>query len=532
MYVLRPDHFGQPEERGFSVTAFGGPSQVNVVLESLQIAASGLTEASIIAEEQQDAQIGIGAELFDSFAGVALHWRIPVLGAQLGIDTAQAAMGSWAMEKTATAVERAHESYRDTEALLMRWFGAGRQLSQYPEIYPHLMNPQGDKALADAWARTALVNLGHGATVLFALFARKQPTLRASGEAAGLVGQAVMEKARRISSASTQSLSPQTHRLEARSTDQLADYLDAHAEVAELGDFSISSGPGPGPGSGQEEGQRARQHVIHIPGLELPEGLAEMDREDIASGELDLGSGRGVNSLLDAVANDSAHLQGVIDDALVESGAQPGDELVISGYSLGGLHALNIAAGGALARKYKISDVVTVASPGRSGPTQPGVRTTSFSDVNDPVPRLMSDQSQLSADRVEISYEYQNPDGEPGSIFGQSHSYEHNTEAIRKLEETASTHLDEGQLEHLRQLTASLNREHQATVYSTHWDSPGIEELEELIAELARLEVQPETETQSLTQSGIKAEHAPQAGEVRSSPLGVQRPQDEAVQQR
>jgi len=526
MYVLRPDHFGQPEERGFSVTAFGGPSQVNVVLESLRIAALGLTEASIIAEEQQHALIGIGAELFENFAGVALHWRIPVFGAQLGIDTAQAAMGSWAMEKTATAVERAHESYRDTEALLMRWFGAGRQLSQYPEIYPHLMNPQGDKALADAWARTALVNLGHGATVLFALLARKQPTLRASGEAAGLVGQAVMEKARRISRESTQSLSPQTHRLEARSTDQLSDYLDAHAEVAALGDFSISSGPGP------EEGQRARQHVIHIPGLELPEGLEELDREDIASGELDLSSGRGVNSLLDAVTNDSTHLQSVIDDALVEAGAQPGDELVISGYSLGGLHALNIAAGGALARKYKISDVVTVASPGRSGPTQPGIRTTSFSDVNDPVPRLMSDQSQLSADRVEISYEYQNPDGEAGSIFGQSHSYEHNTEAIRKLEETASTHLDEGQLEHLRQLTASLNREHQATVYSTHWDSPGIEELEELIAELARLGDQPEMETRSLTHSGIAAEHAPLAGRDESSPLGVQRPQDEAVQQR
>ncbi|WP_218220727.1 hypothetical protein [Nesterenkonia sp. Act20] len=475
MYVLRPDQFGEPRDREFTVQAYGGPTQANLVLETLQLGAQQLRQAARIAEEQRQDLARIADELFGSIAGVAPHWRIPLFGAQLGISTAQSAISSSAMEGTSEAVERAHESYRDTEALVVHWLGAARQVAQYPEMYPHIVHPQGDRALAAAWARTALVNLGHIGVLLFARATRRQPAIRASGEAGGLVSQTLLEEVRRASRASTQTLNVQTQQLTSTQSRGVTDYLEAQAGVAAAGDFSISSSATEG----------SRRHIVHIPGLELPEDLEDMDLDALAAGELDLSAGRGVNSLADALTNDSENLQTVIDEALQRSGAQPGDELLVSGYSQGALHALNIAAGGRLARRYRISQVVTVAGPGREGPIAPGVRTTSFQDVNDPVPRLMNEQSQLSSARVEINYEHHAPDGQVGGIFGQSHSYTHNLEAIRILEEDANTHLDAGQREHLRELAAQLSGEHQATVYSTEWDAASTERVQQTITEWA-----------------------------------------------
>ncbi|MCH8562198.1 hypothetical protein LTI14_03035 [Nesterenkonia sp. YGD6] len=499
MFVIAEDHYGEPAPRRYSVQAHGGPTELNLVLESLQMAAQGLTRADAVAEEQRRALGGITAEIIGSVAGLALHWRIPMLGAQLGISLAETSVGAWAMGETARAVRSAHDRYRDTEALLARSMGTARHLAQYPQIHPHLMDPQGDKALADAWGRTAVVSLGQGSQLVLNLLARKHPVLRSSKEASGLVAQSLLEKARRISRESTQTLKRKTRPLAATEVDLLSDHLQGQSEVATLGDFSISSRPQPG---------ASTRHVIHIPGLELPAGLEDMDLDGLAQGQLDLSAGRGLNSLLDAGTNESAHLQGVIDQALQDSGARPGDELIITGYSLGGLHALNIAAGGTLGRKYRISQVATVAAPGREGPALPGVRTTSFQDANDPVPRLLGGPSELSADRVEITYEHQAPKAEPGGVFGASHGYAHNIDAIRILEGQATDHLDEGQRAQLAELDESLRGAHEATVYSTEWDSEGVEKLEEAIAELAgRMEELP-------------------------SGSGLERAQDEAVEQR
>lgn len=476
MFVITEDHYGEPAPRSYTVQAHGGPTELNLVLESLQVAAQSLSRAEALAEEQARALSGIAAELFGSVAGLALHFRIPLLGAQLGISLAETSVAAWAMGETARAVGIAQGRYRETEALLTQSMGTARHLGQYPQIQPHLLDPQGDKALADAWARTALVNLGQGFALLLKLLARKQPVLRSSREAFGLVHQTLLEKARRISRQSRQRLSRETRALSGTEVDSLGEHLQAQTEVARLGDFSISSRP--------RSGEPAR-HVIHLPGLELPEGLEDIDREDLARGELDLSAGRGLNSLLDAGTNDSAHLQEVIDQALQDSGAQPGDELVITGYSLGGLHARNIAAGGRLASKYRISQVATVAAPAREGPTLPGIRTTSFQDANDPVPKLLGAASELSAERVQISYEHQDPQAEPGGVFGASHDYAHNVEAIRLLEAQESQHLDAGQRAHLAELNEALRGDHAATVYSTEWDSKGVDELEEVIAELA-----------------------------------------------
>lgn len=501
MFVTTEDHFGGPAPREFTVQAHGGPTEVNLVLESLLVAAQGLSVASSIAEEQRDALGALSAELFGSGSALALHWRIPLLGAQLGISLAETAAGVFAMEQTAQAVRTAQERYRETEAQLAAALGTARHLAQFPEIQPHLLDPQGDKALADAWGRTALVSLSQGSQLLLSLLARKHPMLRASGEGLGLVTQSLLEKARRVSRESTQTLSPQTQALPGEPVEGLSEHLQAQTEVAALGDFSISSR--------EQPGGRPR-HVIHIPGLELSEELAELDLDGLAAGELDLSAGRGLNSLLDAGTNDSAHLQGVIDQALEDSGALPGDELVITGYSLGGLHALNIASGGALAKKYRISQVATVAAPNRAGATLPGIRTTSFQDANDPVPGLLGGPGELSADRIRVTYEHQDPTAQPGGIFGASHSFTHNIDAIARLQDEAPAHLDEGQRAQLEELDEALRGDPQARVYSTEWDSEGVAQLEAAVTELAgRLQEFPER-----------------------GASGVERTQDELVEQR
>ncbi|EXF25598.1 hypothetical protein BG28_11985 [Nesterenkonia sp. AN1] len=262
MFVITEDHYGEPAPRRYTVQAHGGPTELNLVLESLQVAAASLSRAEALTEEQGRALSGITTELFGSVAGLALHFRIPLLGAQLGISLAETSVAAWAMGETARAVRIAHGRYRETEALLRQSMGAARHLGQYPQIQPHLLDPQGDKALADAWGRTALVNLGQGFALLLKLLARKQPVLRSSQEALGLVHQSLLEKARRISRGSRQRLSRETRALAATEVDTLGEHLQAQAEVAELGDFSISSRPQPG---------APARHLIHLPGLELPE---------------------------------------------------------------------------------------------------------------------------------------------------------------------------------------------------------------------------------------------------------------------
>lgn len=51
MFVITEDRFGGPAPREFTVRAHGGPTEVNLVLESLLVAAQGLSVASSIAEE-------------------------------------------------------------------------------------------------------------------------------------------------------------------------------------------------------------------------------------------------------------------------------------------------------------------------------------------------------------------------------------------------------------------------------------------------------------------------------------------------
>ncbi|WP_051476744.1 hypothetical protein [Arthrobacter sp. Br18] len=65
----------------------------------------------------------------------------------------------------------------------------------------------------------------------------------------------------------------------------------------------------------------------------------------------------------EAVLLDSRYVGPAVARALEDSGAQPGDRLMVAGYSQGGLHAMNLAADSGLAATYDVGLVVTVGSP-------------------------------------------------------------------------------------------------------------------------------------------------------------------------
>ncbi len=70
-----------------------------------------------------------------------------------------------------------------------------------------------------------------------------------------------------------------------------------------------------------------------------------------------------VGGIAEALSEDSRHVGAAVADAVEWSGADPGDPLILVGYSQGGLHAVNLAGPDALGGRYDVRLVVTAGSP-------------------------------------------------------------------------------------------------------------------------------------------------------------------------
>ncbi len=71
----------------------------------------------------------------------------------------------------------------------------------------------------------------------------------------------------------------------------------------------------------------------------------------------------------EAVNEDSRYVGAAVAQALREAGARPGETVLLAGYSQGGMHAMNLAAGGAVGGTYDVRLVVTLGSPTGWEPT-------------------------------------------------------------------------------------------------------------------------------------------------------------------
>jgi len=115
-------------------------------------------------------------------------------------------------------------------------------------------------------------------------------------------------------------------------------------------------------------------HVVTFPGTQTDESL-----------------GAGLNpwdagGVAEALGLGSQHVAAATLEALEASGARPGEPLVLTGYSQGGVHAANVAVDPRVSAAYKVDYVVTTGSPVGNVPLPETVRGLHLEHVDDPVP--------------------------------------------------------------------------------------------------------------------------------------------------
>ncbi|TDK25278.1 hypothetical protein E2F48_08330 [Arthrobacter crusticola] len=101
------------------------------------------------------------------------------------------------------------------------------------------------------------------------------------------------------------------------------------------------------------DGATRPAYLVILPGTQLSEPGNPFDATGIA----------------EAVNEDSRHVGAAVAQALREAGARPGDAVLLAGYSQGGMHAMNLAAGGTVGGTYDVRLVLTAGSPTGWEPT-------------------------------------------------------------------------------------------------------------------------------------------------------------------
>jgi alpha-beta hydrolase superfamily lysophospholipase len=81
-------------------------------------------------------------------------------------------------------------------------------------------------------------------------------------------------------------------------------------------------------------------------------------------------------------------LEAAVLDAMRQSDIRPGEHVLLSGHSQGGIVAMGLASDPAVRREYAITHVVTAGSPVSRFHPPPGVHVLSIEHTQDPIPRL------------------------------------------------------------------------------------------------------------------------------------------------
>ena len=435
-----------PRTPPFRVRTSGGPTRINLEWESLRASSAHIQQAGQSFTELRRETIGV----YEDFSGSGfahLHWKVPGWHARLGRLVFSTAATELLLREGVDGIEHAHQSYREAEVSVHQWFHLGVRGIEGSIALEHLAHPEGDRSFTYDWFATALVSGGgRGADLLL----RKYPTLEvllstviAVESHAGLM-PALMGRNEHVLTADA------THTFRHQPDGTLAGYLESVGGSSEHGDIAVSVIPRP---------NMEPAYAVHLPGLKV-DGLAT-------------GHGRSPLSLIDGLTNDSAHMTSAVTDALTEVGAPEGAEVFMTGFSLGGLHATNMAKSKEFHQQYALRAVTTVGSPATSGPTRTGVKVTHLEDARDPVPHITGDRHELSPERMVIEYSHQNPDSAVESIAGSAHTWEHNLEAIQLMEHQDSAWLEPAQQQHMDEFRAQLmfDAEIETHVFDSHWQA-------------------------------------------------------------
>ncbi|GAB3186572.1 hypothetical protein [Nesterenkonia suensis] len=456
-------HFPAAEGDRFAVRVSGGNTQVEVEWETLRQAAAHVASAQDIGQLQLD-DIAANNTVMMTSGAAAPHWRAPLLGIRSVALAVRMSMVSSLVRICLDGLDSAHEAYRDVESLVRRWLQLSDLLSE--SSYVITQGLDGDSRLVQDWSRSVAVLGGRELMrVLAEYFTRGRagdigrrgsegPEDRASSTGflaiEALRGQD--DLIRFEMRANSLELGDQTRTSVHEGDGTLHSWYRQMGDAAEHGDIAVTSVTG-------DDG--STRYMVHLPGLDMD--ITELNRHD----------GRGYLGLVDSIYNDADQLTDVVEEALAASGAQEGDTIALSGYSLGGIGVSNLVRNGRLGEKYDVHAATSIGAPGRNATFPPGTETstTHIQDRRDPVPHLLGEHQGTGTNRqvIDVAHHSETEGSAPLVSFGDAHTYEHYLEIVEELEADPDAHLGEDGDALLRDFAELYEGEAETRIFETGW---------------------------------------------------------------
>lgn len=189
------------------------------------------------------------------------------------------------------------------------------------------------------------------------------------------------------------------------------------------------------------QGSTKPTHIVTIPGTQesilkpeanirkiarkIPEGMIAQNPWEFAG----IAEGMGFGSQQVSVA---------VSQALSEAGAKPGDSIVLSGYSQGGIHAANLSGDTRITDTYNVAYLLTAGSPVALAAIPQQTKALHLEDRDDMVPGTDGSENPSSINRVSVYFDHPDPKltlGEGG--FGPAHKLENYRDHGLELHDSA-----------------------------------------------------------------------------------------------
>ncbi|PRA12309.1 hypothetical protein CQ010_06570 [Arthrobacter sp. MYb211] len=161
------------------------------------------------------------------------------------------------------------------------------------------------------------------------------------------------------------------------------------------------------------------------------------------------GEGNGNNpfdtyGIIDAFSLESENFAGPISEALHITGAREGDEVILSGYSQGGIHIANLMKNRFLRKKFKMEKMLTLGSPIGHIDLPEDIRSLSIEDSKDMVPGTDGVENKRKKDQITVKFdgprfEEQLDEG----LFGKPHDLDNYGDHLEELVENPIPDLHE-----------------------------------------------------------------------------------------
>lgn len=142
--------------------------------------------------------------------------------------------------------------------------------------------------------------------------------------------------------------------------------------------------------------------------------------------------------IVDAFSKESENLVGPISEALEDSGAGPTDEVILTGYSQGGIHVANLLKSKLMRKKFKITKGLTLGSPIGGISIPKDIKTLSIEDSKDMVPGTDGRQNRTTDEQMTVIFDGPRQEVKdllpPDGTFGPPHSLKNYSDHLKELE--------------------------------------------------------------------------------------------------